>query len=357
MHARTALIKLLFLPLLFALSLSAWGQEELYFSRNARTFETVHSSLVMKGMAHSCLATTDIPDGILCNPAFVPLLKKPGVGLELMMSNGYESLEKVRSLLNKEITQEVVDRVFTEGSTIQIEGNADIYLKTKYVNALFSPGTIKAFSVVRNEADPDVEIFAVQEAGTTLQTGYEVYRNLFLGLQARFVDRKFIRRRFKLTELATPQGKTLLKPLKQRAYYFEPSASYVLDHPWKPRVSVMIVNLGSVSEEYEELLLPIETQGAIGISPPLVWGNLDITVDYRSLSYEETVAERFHLGMKYNYGVMHVFGGFDAHGASAGVQYGLEDVQAGIMYSTTRFSTMDDEFYTQTVYVQIGWKI
>jgi hypothetical protein len=329
---------------------------DLAFSRNARTFETQHSSLVTKGLAHSCLTITDIPDGLPCNPAMTPLLKKPVLNVELLLSNGYSALNNVRKLLDGKITQELVDNMFAEGKILQIEANGDINFKSRFLNAAYTPMTIKGFSVFRNEANPDVELSVLEEKGFTFQSGIEVFDDFYAGLQLRALKRKFIRQRFQVVDLGTPEGQEMLKPKEQSATYIEPGLTYFLAETWRPRISVMVANLGFLSDEYEELPTPVETQFGIGISPPVGWGDLEISLEYRSMSYEEEPMNRFRAGALYHFGSMYLNGGVDANGLSGGVYYGLEKFNAGIMYSTTRFVS-EEEFYTQTVYVQLGWQI
>ncbi len=341
--------------LFFAASAVAQS-DNISFTRNARTFEAQHASLTAKGMAQACLSTLT-PDGLPCNPALTLRNKKPVMTFEGLLSNGYENLEKVRLLMDKEITQEAIDKVFVGSKTIQIEGNADINFRSKYLSGQYSPASVKAFSVIRNEANPDIELFAVQESGFTLQTGYEIYEGLLLGVQGRLVQRKFIRQRFKLAELATPEGKALLKPKEQTATYIEPGAVYFLPLPWKPRISVFIPNIGSVSKSYDEFLTPIEAQGGFAFSPPLAWGELDISVEMRSMNYDESYAERLRLGILYHFGSMWLSAGADVNGLSSGIYFNLKNISAGIMYSTTQLVNEKDDFYTQTVYVQLGWQI
>jgi len=329
---------------------------DLAFSRNARTFETQHSTLVMKGLAHSCLSILDIPDGLPCNPAMTPFNRKPVLGVEVMLSNGYPALNNVRKMLDGKITQELVDLLFAQGQITQIEANADVNFRSKYLNAQYSPISVKGFSVVRNEANPDIELYAVEEKGFTFQTGLPVFRDFYAGVQTRFLQRKFIRQRFKAVQLATQEGKDLLKPKEQSVAYVEPGMTYFLGQAWRPRLSVFVANLGFVSQEYAELSQPVEGQYALGISPPLPWGDLDLTFEYRSMNYQEEWAQRLRVGALYRFGSMYLMGGADANGFSGGVYYGLDKFNAGIMYSTTRYIN-EDEFYTQTVYVQLGWQI
>lgn len=331
---------------------------DLIFSRNARTYELQTSTLITKSMAYSCLGIKIMPDGLPCNPAMTPFARKANLGVEVQLSNGYSAFDKVRKLTGGEFSQELVDSLFDQGRIIQIETLADVTFKSNFLNGQYKPISLKGFSVVRNEANPDVEISTMDETGFTFQSGFEIYDQLFVGAQVRSLQRKFIKKRFQLIELATQDGRDLLKPKKQNVTYIEPSLTYFLPFKkWQPRLTYMVFNMGHVSESYEEVYEPVDHQFGFAISPPVWWGELDLTLEYRGLSYTEKDSEKIRLGALYRYGSMYLSGGIDAAGLSGGVYYALDKVNAGVIYSTTQGFNQGESFYTQTVYVQLGWQI
>lgn len=350
-------LKLFIVIAIFVFRLSNALADDLAFSQNARTFETQHSSLMTKGVAHACLGLTTMPDGLPCNPASITRIKRPSFGFVALVSNGYSSVDAARKLLDNKISQDVVDSFFTKNRVLQLEGNVDLNFKSPKVNVQYTPVTLKAFSVARNEADPEVQLYVMQESGFTVQTGVELTRELSVGVQARILKRKFVRKRFKLTALGTQAGQDLLKPNEQSTTYFEPAATYEFSTTWRPRVSVMVANLGYVSQKYDDLPTPIEPQCGLAISPPLQWGDLDLTLESRSMNYLENAQKKLRAGAMYHFGSMYLTTGVDFNGLSAGVYFDVEKVNAGILYSTTRYFNDDDSFYTQTVYVQLGWLV
>jgi hypothetical protein len=354
MQSRIVLFTFLFF---FGVFFARVAFADLAFSRNARTFETQHSSLMVKGLAHACLSITLNPDGLPCNPALAPLNKKPSLGAEALLSNGFSTLKNVRALVNGNINDELIGTLFAEGQIMQIESNIDINFVSKYLNAQYSPLSIKGFSVVRNEANPDVDLYAIEEEGFTFQSGYEIFDDFFAGLQIRATRRKFIRQRFKLIALGTQEGKDLLIPKLQNAVYFEPGLTWFFKSEWRPRISLFITNFGNLSKKYEELKTPVEAQVGFGIAPPLPWGELELSLEYRSLNYEEKDLQKLHLGSVYKFGSMFLTGGLDTNGISGGVFYYLDKINAGVIYSTTKFLNENENYFTQTVYLQLGWQI
>lgn len=348
----------LVLVLISALAIPAAAQE-LAFSQNARTFETQQGTLLTKSMAFACNGLRIVPDGLPCNPAMTPMRKNPQIELEGLISNGYATLDLMRKLLSGNITQDLVDSLFNSNNQVlQIEANAELDFLSHYFNARYTPASVKFFSVIRNEANPQVDIYAVQEDNITAQSGIEVFDGLFLGLQIRGVERKYINNQFALIDVATDEGKQDLASHTQHAVYFEPSAYYVFDTFWHPSVSAMIANLGSQGGDFIDMTEPIDPQFSVGVSPILPFGELHFEIDYKSLTYqEESFAERLRYGLMYHLGAMYLGAGLDANGISSGLYFTLDSVNAGILYTTTRLPGQSADYYAQTVYIEAGWRL
>lgn len=331
---------------------------ELTFSQNARTFETQTQGLFVKGLAFACLNSTQVPDDLPCNPALLTQLTKESLSLQALISNGSSNLEKIKKLLNQTSTQETLDTLFAKERVIQIESSAGLLFRSKYFSAKYLPVDIKGLSIVRNEANPDIEFYAVEDKGFRIQAAYPFNETFSMGLQSRITDRKFIRQRFKLTDLATPAGKNLLNPKTYSFQTIEPSLSAVVYQPWKVRLSIMYANAGLYSDRYDQIDLPEETQWGIALSPELLpWGEFTFSMDYKALTTEEKDWDKLHYGATYTFGSMSLSGGIDSHGISSGVFFSIQSLNAGVLYSTTKGFNNDSNNYTQTVYVQVGWQI
>lgn len=331
------------------------ASQNLAFSSNARTFETQSSALLAKSLAHACLSIFT-SDGLPCSPTLSYLNKKPELRVQGLISNGHSTIKNVTQLLDNNITESLLNDIFTTNNVIQLETNAELSFLSPSFNAKYTPFNLKSLAVIRNESNPDVEMYAVQESGFTAQGSHLFNKNLSLGAQIRLLDRKFIRQRFRLVELGTEEGKNILKPKKQKVTYIEPAATYTFNTKWQPRATIMIANLGFYSEKYDELETPVDVQVGLRVSPPIKWGQLEMALEYRSMNYNENPLEKLHLGVLYSLGAMNLAGGIDSFGISGGIYYSLEKINAGILYSTTRLINNDD-YYTQTVYVQLGWQI
>lgn len=338
--------------------LSGSGQaiaSSLAFSRNARTYNTIQSSLVEKGLAHACLAVPSLPDDLPCAPSLTPFNHKPLLTAQAMASNGYKTLDQVRKITQNDGSEELINSMFSGSPVVQIEANTQLTLVSHFLNAQYTPITAKGFAVLRNEADPDAELSATYGSGFSFQSGAEVMKGFYVGLQTRFISRHYVIQRFKLTDLGTTQGKDLLKPKIRNATYIEPAVTWAPAVPWRPVMTVMVANLGLQSPITEGLPDPVEPQVGAALSPPVPFGTLTLAIDYRSLGYDESAMGKFHFGALYRFGAMYLTGGLDSDGLSGGIYYSIEHLNAGILYTTTATTQTGD--YTNTAYAELGWQI
>ncbi len=331
--------------------------DTLAFSRNARTFELQHSSLIVKSLAHSCLALKEVHDGLPCNPGYVTKTKKAGLRIEGLLSNGYSNLSRTRRILNNQFDQDVMNDFFQDQNVLQTETFLDLMFVSSMISSRYSPISYKLFTVIRNSANPDVDLYAVEESDLLVQMGRS-WGNFDFGLEIKSTEWKFIRQRFKLLSLATQQGLNQIRPKTQTTFFLNPSISYEFKTAdWSPRVVVQGTNLGTISEAYSEFPHPAEVIVGFGVSPPIPYGVLDFLLDYKSLNFEETPGERLHFGSLYRLGAMSLGAGLDSNGSSLGIYQGLESVNAGILFTSTRQPWRTNDYYAETVSFQLGWQL
>ncbi len=279
------------------------------------------------------------------------------LGVQALLSNGYATLDKMRKLLDGNLNQDTVDSLFSKDRVLQIEGNSEIDFMSPYFSARYTPITVRYFSVIRNEANPEVELSAVEEKNVMLQLAYPLKDYLYVGVQAKSFSRRYVKERFQLIDLATDQGKDQLKPRTQQGILGTTAATLFLPGSWKPRVAVMVANIGGITGDTSRLGEPVEVQGGAGITIPMGWAETEVDIDYKSLSYNESWDQKFHLGGVLRFGTMWLTGGADYYGLSGGVFYGLEQINAGILFTTTQAPWNPNDFYANTVYLQVGWQI
>ncbi len=326
-------------------------------ARTARTFETIHSTLIMKSMAHSCLALTSLPDGLPCNPAMTPLNQNKNLRGQFLVSDGYNSVKNLKTVVDGEVSQELVDGFFSEERILQIEASTDIMYRSPEMNVQLTPLAIRGFSEIRNESNPDINLYAVEEKGLRFQSGYQFSPDFLLGFQVRVLNRKVVSQNFNLFALGTEAGQGLLEPVHQSILFLEPGATFLLGDDWSPRLSVMVANLGYVSRRYPNIPNSVEPQIGFGVTPPTTEGTLDLTVEFRSLTFQESGSDRLHLGALYRVNEFYYSAGIDAHGSSAGVHYEHRHFDTGLIFTTTRTLKEKETFDSNNLYFQIGLQI
>lgn len=332
------------------------AQSSLGFSRNARTNENVISFLLEKTLAHACLTLFELSDHVPCNPAYTPLTQTPGLAISALFSNGYATLQKTQRLMSGRIDGDLLQDLFSQDHVLQAEGVLQVYFKSRWFAAAYTPFAVRYYSATRNEANPDVELIAVGEESFMVQSGIRLLDQLYVGARLRSVTRNLIRKRFKLLDAVTDAQ--ILKPETQRLIFVEPAGSYVVNLPGWPTIvlSAMLENLGAV-EGGDQASVPISPRFAIGASHPVGWGRLESVFEYRALSPESDTIERLHFGAVYHFGILSAAAGIDYDGISAGINYDFQSLNTGISYSTNQVPWRSRDFYFQTVYVQAGWRM
>lgn len=328
-------------------------------ARTARTFETINSTLIQKSMAHSCLALTTLPDGLPCNPAMTSLAKEKTFRAQGLISDGYSSVKNLKNVVDGEVTQEMVDGFFSKERVIQIEASTDLMYRSPEMNIQLTPVALRGYSEIRNEANPDIDLYTVEEKGVRFQSGYQFSDEFLLGFQIRVLNRKVVSQKFQLFELGTEAGRSLLDPVNQSVLFLEPGAAFLLGDAdtWSPRLSVMVANLGYVSQRNPMVPSSAEPQVGFGISPPVDEGHLDLTLDISSLSFHERGEEKLHLGALYKINEFYYSAGFDRHGTSAGIHYEHRHINGGLIFSTTRSLRERETFDNHNFYFQLGIQI
>jgi hypothetical protein len=326
-------------------------------ARTARTFETINSTLITKGLAHSCLALKILPDGLPCNPAMTSLRDRRSLRAQVLVSDGYNSIKNLQRIVDGEVTQEMVDGFFSNERTFQIDASTDLMYRSQEMNVQLTPLAIRGFAEIRNESSPDIDLFTVEEKGLRFQTGYQFSEEFLLGFQVRVLNRKVISQHFNLFDLGTEAGQKILEPTQQSILYLEPGATFLLGQEWSPRISLMLANLGYVSRRNPGVPASVEPQVGFGISPPVLEGTLDLLVDYSSLSFQEQGADRLHLGALYHVNEFYYSAGIDAHGTSGGIHYEHRHFNLGLLFSTTRTLKEKETLDSHNLYFQIGLEI
>ncbi|MEZ0390790.1 MAG: hypothetical protein ACAH59_01145 [Pseudobdellovibrionaceae bacterium] len=306
-------------------------------------------------MAFACLGLTEIPDDLLCQPAFLRKEKKTRFAANGLISNGYQSLAKARRILANDLDAEFMDKLFNEDRIIEVETNPSMFFTSSYLAGKYLLYGLQYYSTQRNQANPELEIFASESRQWIVQGSVDYQRWLFFGLQFRNQQDKIVRKRFRLVDLGTDSGKDLLKPQEYSRLFLEPGVGVVLgDFKFSVLGSGLIVS-GDTEGDFPDRP---EAQAGAAYEFSLPVGSLELALDYKSLSYEEeSTSDKFHTGARFKYGALNLLTGVDSFGFSGGMLFTVEKIYSGILYSTSRVPWRDSEEYAQTAYIELGWQL
>jgi hypothetical protein len=108
----------------------------------------------------------------------------------------------------------------------------------------------------------------------------------------------------------------------------------------------------------ESRIDPESTALGVGLNPPMRWGQLSLSIDYRQLTdLTQRDVGFMHYGSLYKYGTMSLSAGADDYGFSGGIFFSIEKLNSGILFTTTKVPWIERSSYSQTVYTQFGMEI
>jgi hypothetical protein len=348
----------IFLALLAAVTFSEnlCAQNSLYTEIPSR-FTFGQLTLGAMGVAEACLTMTNLNDSLPCQPAFLAKQKKGTFIAQLAFGDSYTGLQTADHILNKNIDSNFVSSLFQQNQVISMEANSELTFIGPHFAAQFVPYQITYFSVIRDEAYPVVALHALQARSWTGATGYDLTKELSLGLSASFVQRKFIQTSFDAFEAASESGSNLLSPQTQNAFFLSPGLVYQLHVPWRPRISILGRNIGFANQYFSALDDEPEVGVGFGVTPPLRWGKLEIGLDYEAVKDPTDTVNRLHLGASYQFGHMTILVGASQDDYSGGVMFGLDSIRAGIIYKSTNIPFGNETDYARSIYSEFGLQI
>lgn len=326
-------------------------------ARTARTSETTHSTLIMKGLGHACLTLPVLPDGLPCNPAMTAARADKKFRIQGLISDGYQQVKNLERIVDGEVSQETVDNFFTEEKHAQLEASWDLmYLSPDY-NIQFTPRALRGFSDVRNEANPDINVYVTDERSLRLQSAFQYDQDLHIGIQIRAVHRKSIKENFRLFQLATESGQNLLDPYEQGILFLEPGAAWLMEGAWKPKLSMMVRDWGYSSTRSHSVPIKPNFSAGFGLTPPSDEGEMNLGVEYGTGGEGLSSFEGLRLSALYRVNELYYSAGIDPEGSSVGAHYEGHHVNGGLVFATTRTLNSNRDLNHQTLYFQLGLQL
>lgn len=317
------------------------------------------SSFASHGLGYTCFAFDVGADVLPCNPAFMAKERKRVFKSNVFFGNNVSYAQEVVDLVKGNADQGTVKKLFEERESSELEANVEAGFLAETFAISYSPARINYYTLFRNQALPEVTVFASQEEATKLQLASYIEKNMYLGLQMRYVHRKFIASNFFLTDALAENGKDLFRSQEQNILYFEPSFLYSRnDIAYLPEVSLSLVNLGLYDEKFEEYPSSPQVHLSGSIQPVVAYGNLGLGGDIFWDQSVKSALEPLTLGAFYRFGVLKLFGSLAEHNNGVGFQVIYENFNLGLTYSYRQIKdALGEQFSYRRVYMQLGIEI
>ena len=316
----------------------------------------------------TCSSMRSLRSEIPCNPALltsqdpeesISYLEDSVFAANLFFGDDYDVIYKNRNLFREDDKLALAESLLGESKPVRFEAAVNLWWRAPYLAILYQPARVTYYSQVRNPSYPDIAIHAMEESEIAVSWGGQQAshdENLYLGVNFRYVERKFIHEEFNLFD-AAPNMDEYLVAKKQKLFLIEPGVSYRLTgdswlHTWRPQVSANLSQLGYADEKYEEVPQKPVLDSGISFSPPVRFGEFEFALNYRWTS-EIANERKLRLGIQYQIGMANFMAGYDESQWALGVSSFYRNLSAGIMYKRVETESFEDaKIYDDSAYVE-----
>lgn len=200
---------------------------------------TLHQSII----GRACFSMAASAQDLDCNPAFLADSDKRNLRLNFTGNDQAKNFADTWKSLKSDDAVDVAEDLLNDRDPKQAQAAFSAWYQKGYWAAGLVPIRTGLSYLQRNEAYPQLSVYGYQETEAFYKIGLvsEENKDLRIGLQTRYVARKYIYQKFyALDALADPD---IIELNKQRVLYVEPGFAYTFDAPWKPTLAAMISNL------------------------------------------------------------------------------------------------------------------
>jgi hypothetical protein len=306
-------------------------------------FYTLELTTGARALGELCLSREIMPDGTVCNPAFLPYVKESSLMARFYLGNGYTALSTANHFVNQPLTREFLQSYFTENQTTSLEAHAGLVFTTRYFSAAFSPYRVQYLSEGHNPNFPVMGVHAANERSIVFSGGYALeewkpeLKGWSVGGKLKILERTFVHGSFSFFQAASEDPKDFLPVQNQTAILLDTFVAWKpRKAPWPMRATLSVKNLGAIwpkSPLYPEYT---DLGAGFGVDPPLGFGTLRLGLDIVDLFYAPDFPSRLRFGAGYQVGVLELMAGASGNALSAGMQFSFQIVKAGIVYELIR---------------------
>ena len=313
------------------------------FTHVPSRFQTRELTASSRALGETCLSRGTMPDGTICNPAFLSELSESPLLGRLYLGNGYAALSTANNFIYQPLSKEFLQELFTRQNVTSLEAHAGLSFSSRYFSAEFSPYRVQYTHEVHNPNNAVIAIHAAVEKSFALSAGLPLSAldgaldGFSFGAKLRVLSRDFVHGRFSMFEVAASEEARSLLPMKsQTAVFVDPSVAWTSEGPWKKRVSFGFSNLGRVWPRDPLYPEPADLGFGLGLEPPVGFGSLKLGIDFAELLHGESAMGRFRSGLSYRFGIVEAMAGYNQSATTVGLQFGFQLIRVGIVYEFLR---------------------
>lgn len=312
------------------------------FSSIPSRFQTADLSVGSRALGEICYSRDVMPDGTVCNPAFLPYNDQSSLLARIFIGNGYSAFNTANQFLLQPVTQGTLQAMFQQNSVTSVEASAGLVFTSRYFSASFTPYRIQYVSEVHNPNDPVMAINASLErelsfsGGIPLSLADPSLGEFSLGSKLSIIQRKYISSTFSFVDVVDNSGQ-LLPVNNQTAVIYEPSVGWRhLVGGWTLLGSVAGTGIGPATP-YDPLWAdPADLAVGIGVEPPLPFGRLRIGLDLVNLINGVGLDSRLRAGVSYQFGIFEAMLGANQNAFTSGVYFNASFLDLGLVYEFLR---------------------
>lgn len=326
------------------LAAPAWAiPTDFAFTQVPSHFQTADLTVGSRALGEICYSRDVMPDGTVCNPAYLPYYNDSALLGRIYIGNGYGAVSTASDFLYSNISQEFLQDLFQKNTVLSLEGQAGLTFVTRYFSASFNPYRVQYLSEVHNPNLPVLAVHASIErefilaGGVPLSDINPALDGLTFGSDLRILQRRYVHSSFSLLDLATTPTSELLPVKVQVALVMDPTLAWrSFYEKWTFLSSITVTGVGPAAPEDPLYSDPTDVTLAWGVEPPLGFGTLRLGLDVIHLVHGTDLGSRLRFGTSYKFGILETMLGANSNDLTAGMELSGSFINVGLVYDFIR---------------------
>lgn len=324
-----------------------------------RSMLSPNPGFLSHGLGSACYAFDLAADTLPCLPAHLAKDRERRFRANFHFGNHVTYADEARRLLDGDADQGTIRSLFEKREASELEAGVEAGYSTGTFGVAVTPLRLNYYTLFRSSALPEVTVFARQEQSARVQFASAMGRDLFWGLQARYLQRKFIADRFFLTDVLAEDGEKIFDPRGSRSIFLEPGILYSReDGRWNPELSASLSGLRAWKSGDDGIQDLPQARLSGSVQPDIGWGRWGFGFDYAWDTEVREWSDPFTLGTYYRFGILTLFASIAEDAAGAGFSVLSGPFNIGLTSSQKTIDAGDDERETyRRIHLLLGIEI